>query len=146
MLLLAPATQLIIGGKRLWVPKSVRGWTFPREGLRKAVAAAVPVLRRVEALVKARLGPVTAFPFTIFFGLQTLLLAIILILPIPGGNWPPGITIAMTAIALLQRDGVLAILSALAAVASSIAAYFFFKFGVAALHELGAWAAGLFGG
>ncbi|MBL8548575.1 MAG: exopolysaccharide biosynthesis protein [Hyphomonadaceae bacterium] len=138
-LMLAPAFQLVVGGKRLWVPKGMRAWTFPREGLRKAVNAAVPVLRRVEALIKPRFAPLTAFPFTIFLGVQTLLLAIVLILPIPGGNWPPAITISMTAIALLQRDGLLAVLSTLAAALSTVAAFYFFKFGVAALRDVSAW-------
>jgi hypothetical protein len=146
VLLLAPAGQLIIGGKRLWLPRGMRAWTFSREGLRKAVAATVPALRRVERLIRPRLARLTQFPFTIFFGVQTLLLSLVLILPIPGGNWPPGVTISMTAIALLQRDGILAILSTFAAIGSGVAAYYFFRWGVAAMRELSAMVSGWFGG
>ncbi|MFN8733677.1 MAG: exopolysaccharide biosynthesis protein, partial [Hyphomonadaceae bacterium] len=34
-----------------------------------------------------------------------------LMLPIPLGNWPPGMSVAALAIALLQRDGLLALVS-----------------------------------
>jgi hypothetical protein len=146
VLLLAPALQLIVGGRRLWLPNGMRAWTFSRDGLRKTVHATAPVLRRIEHLIRPRLARLTQFPVTIFFGVQTLLLAFVLILPIPGGNWPPGVTISMTALALLQRDGVLAIISTLAAAASGVAAYFFFTWGVAAMRNLSAVVSGWFAG
>jgi hypothetical protein len=148
ILLLAPSLQLLLGGKKLSLPNFMRAWTFPREGLRKAVSAAAPVLRRIEKFIRPRLNGVTHFPFTIFFGLQTLIMSLVLILPIPGGNWPPGMTISITALALLQRDGLLAVFSTLCATASGVAAYYFFKFGVFAARELGellsSWLPGLF--
>jgi hypothetical protein len=148
VLLLAPSLQLLLGSKKLSAPKFVRAWTFPREGLRKAIHVAAPALRRVEKLIRPRLNGLTHFPFTIFWGLQTLIMALVLIVPIPGGNWPPGMTISITALALLQRDGLLALFSTLCAAASGVAAYFFFKFGVMAAHKLGeylsAWLPGLF--
>jgi hypothetical protein len=118
VLMAAPAMQLILGRGRVWLPKGVRNTTFERETLRKAIAAAVPVLKRIEALLRPRLCFMTAPPFTIFFGLQVLVMAFVLTLPIAGGNWPPGISVAILALALLQRDGVAAILSTIASIAS----------------------------
>jgi len=46
------------------------------------------------------------------------LLAIVLVLPIPLGNLAPGATVAVLALALLQRDGVLALLGYLMTAAS----------------------------
>jgi len=72
------------------------------------------------------------------------------VLPIPGGNWPPGVTIAITALALLQRDGLLMLLSVPAAAISVGVAYVGVRLGWAALSELGqlihSWLLPLLGG
>jgi hypothetical protein len=137
VLLAAPALQMILGQQRLWTPQRVRSWSFQREHLQKAIRGAVPVLRRIEHFVQPRWTWLTRPPVTILLGVQTLALALILMLPIPGGNWPPGMTIAMTALALLQRDGLLALLSVPAAFISAFVAYVGVRIGIAAASELG---------
>lgn len=124
-LMLLPALSLVFGSRRLWAPRGVRAWTFPREGLVGALRTAAPALRRIEVLIKPRWSALTHFPLTILIGLQTLLMAFVLVLPIPLGNWPPGMTVAMTALALLQRDGALMLLTIPAAVISASFAYIF---------------------
>ncbi|MBL8537514.1 MAG: exopolysaccharide biosynthesis protein [Hyphomonadaceae bacterium] len=140
VLMLAPALQLVLGQRRLWVPKRIRGWRVDLNALRRTFSAAIPVLKRVEYLIKPRLSQLTRFPATIYVGLQTLLMALVLILPIPFGNWPPGMTVALTALALLQRDGLLLLLTSLAAAASTYVAA---RVGVAvftgALHWIQGW-------
>ena len=93
------------------------------------------------AFAMARL---TRFPVTILVGLQTLLMALILILPIPFANWPPGMTVAMTALALLQRDGVLMLLTIPAAVASVASVYLGTRVGLAVINGAIDWLQGLF--
>lgn len=144
-LMLAPALQLTLGQHKLWLPKKARAWAFPREGLTRALNAAIPTLKRIEYLIKPRLESLTLFPVTILVGLQTLLMAVILILPIPFANWIPGMTVAMTALALLQRDGVLMLLTIPASIASVASVYFGTKIGLAVLHEIASWFAPLFG-
>jgi hypothetical protein len=142
-LMLAPALALVFGQRRIWLPREARSWTFPREGLRRAVRATAPALRRAEFLIRPRLSFLTRFPVTILVGLQTLLMAIILILPIPFANWPPGMTVAMTSLALLQRDGLLMLLTIPAAMASVGSVYFGARVGAAVLHSLAIWLHGL---
>lgn len=137
LLIIAPAVQMILGGQKLWLPGRVRRWSFPREGLLQAIRVAAPILERIEHFVKPRMPVLTQPPFTIFFGLQTLLMAFVLVLPIPLGNWPPGMTVAMTALALLQRDGLLMLLSAPAAVISVLIAYIGVRLGWVIMRELG---------
>jgi hypothetical protein len=143
-LMLAPAVALIFGQRRLWLPQGARAWTFPREGLSRTVRLTTPTLKRIELLIKPRLEVLTRFPLTIYVGLQTLLMALVLILPIPFANWPPGMTVAMTALALLQRDGALLLLTIPAAVASVASVYFGARVGAAVLHNLAPWIHGLF--
>jgi hypothetical protein len=134
LLLIAPALQMILGHGKMWLPKSVRSWSFPRSSLEATIRRTAPVLRRVEYLIKPRLGVLTRWPATSFIGGQTFLMALILILPIWGANLSPGITVVLTALALLQRDGVLMLLSVAAAAGSVAWVYFTWKVSLAALH------------
>jgi hypothetical protein len=136
VLLLLPALSLTFGSRTLWAPKSVRAWTFPREGLTRTLRATIPTLRRLEVLIKPRLSELTRFPTTILVGLQTLIMALVLVLPIPFGNWPPGMTVAMTALALLQRDGALMLLTLPAAIVSASFAYIFGRVSLGVVNEL----------
>lgn len=139
VLMMLPALQLVMGSRRLWTPRRARAWTFPRSGLVKTLQAAIPPLKRIEMLIKPRLSQLTRFPITILVGLQTLLMAVILILPIPFANWPPGMTVAMTALALLQRDGALMLLTIPAAIASVFSVYVGGRIGVAVIDQMLDW-------
>jgi hypothetical protein len=136
-LLLAPAIQMIVAGGGLWLPRRVRNWEFSREGLQRAIKVATPYLRRIEHFIRPRWSWLTAAPFTILFGVQVLVMAAVLMLPIPFGNWPPAMTLAMMALGLLQRDGLLLLLSTPAALASIGIAYAGVRIGWAALREFG---------
>jgi hypothetical protein len=111
ILILVPAVQMTFGLKKLWLPRKLADLTVEREHLRIAIRGALPILRRIETWVRPRLENLTQPPFTIWLGLQAVICALILILPIPLGNMPPGAVVAMTALALLQRDGILALLT-----------------------------------
>jgi hypothetical protein len=136
ILMLAPAAQLVFGMRRLWVPRRVRAMQIDAHTLRRTFTVVMPTLRRLEYLIKPRWSALTRFPFTIYVGLQTLFMAFVLILPIPLGNWPPGMTVALTALALLQRDGLLMLITAgVAAVSTYIAA----SVGIIVLHQAVQW-------
>jgi hypothetical protein len=128
--MMAPALQLMLGSRRLVLPKGVRAWRVPGDALRRTLRVATPTLKRIEYLIKPRWAQLTRFPVTMLVGLQTLLMALILILPIPFANWPPGMTVAMTSLALLQRDGVLMLLTIPAAIASVASVFLGAKLGL----------------
>jgi hypothetical protein len=111
LLLVAPALQMIFGAGTPWIPKRIADMKIEPSTFRKVIDWAMPNLLRVEKLVQPRLQFLTQKPTTIWFGIQTLILAGILALPIPFANWPPGMGVATLAIALLQRDGVFALIS-----------------------------------
>jgi hypothetical protein len=56
-------------------------------------------------------------------------------LPIPGGNWPPGMTVAATGLALAQRDGRLALATIPLAAISVGIAWIGFRIGVVVVRE-----------
>lgn len=144
VLMMAPAIQLVFGSRRLWLPRRVREWSVDCEALRRTLRVAIPPLTRVEYLIRPRWARLTRFPVTILVGLQTLLMAFILILPIPFANWPPGMTVAMTALALLQRDGVLMLLTIPAAIASVASVYLGTRVGLAVINGALEWLQSLF--
>lgn len=139
VLMLFPAVGMVMGSQRLWAPAQLRAKAIPGDILRRTLQLAIPMLKRVEYLVRPRLSTITRFPFTIGAGAQTLLMALILILPIPFANWPPGMTVAMTALALLQRDGLLMLLTIPAAAISVGSVFFGAYVGLAALNGVVDW-------
>ena len=143
ILMIAPALGLLFGQRRLWVPIKVRAWTFSREGFTKALNVAIKGLQRVEFLIKPRLSILTRWPVTSAVGFQTLLMALVLILPIWGANLSPGVTVTLTALALMQRDGLLMLLSVPCAIGSLLWVYLFTKYGVMAAAWFGNWLEGV---
>lgn len=112
LLLLAPAIQLIRGQDALSVPGFARRWAVDGRALRAAFRVGSRVLRPVEILAKPRLAVLTRGPALSLAGLQTLILALVLLLPMPGANVIPGIAIALTGIAILRKDGLFMLMSA----------------------------------
>jgi hypothetical protein len=135
VMLLAPATQMILGRGKPWLPRKVRAWKFQRTHLRMAINGAVPILKRIERFVQPNWSWAVRPPFTVFLGLQTLYLAIVLILPIPLGNFGPGLVIAATALAVLQEDGRLALLTPVMTIFASAVAWVGIQIGFAALNK-----------
>lgn len=143
ILMLFPAIGMVVGARRLWAPAKLREREIDGDILRHTLRLAIPALKRVEYLIRPRLSSLTRFPMTIAVGLQTLLMALILILPIPFANWPPGMTVAMTALALLQRDGVLMLLTIPAALISVGSVFFGAFVGLAAIDGVIDWVSAL---
>lgn len=111
LLLIGPALQMIVGAKSLWIPGFVKKWSFKGEHLRAALNACGAVLRKVEFLARPRMRAMTRRPAMIYAGIQTLVMALILILPMPGANIIPGVAVVLTGLAVLQRDGLFMMLS-----------------------------------
>lgn len=101
------AMQMVWGSPRVWLPKRVREKTLPGDRFRSAVAWIAPRLLKLEKLVRPRYWPFWHRQGEIIIGSLTLLLAIIITLPIPLGNWPPALAIAFISLALSERDGVM---------------------------------------
>jgi hypothetical protein len=146
LLMLAPALQLVLAREQLWLPNRVRAWTVPRAALSGALQRATPTLRKIERLIGTRWTMFVLPPAEQLLGLQTVLMALVLMLPIPGGNWPPGITVAATGLALAQRDGRLALLTLPMAAVSVAVAWIGFRVGAAVFNHAIHFIANVFAG
>jgi hypothetical protein len=65
----------------------------------------IPWLARAERLLRPRAVLLVLPPMEYLVGLVCLLLAVVLVLPIPLGNMLPALAISMLALGILERDG-----------------------------------------
>ena len=137
IMLLAP--QVAIGVRGPWLPKGLRARTIKTANLASMLGRFIGPLQRVEKWSKPRLhflfGPVGDR----VIGVICTLLAFVLILPIPLGNLMPAFTIGALALALFQRDGVIALVGYVSAAISAGLLILGFSAVVLALEKLADW-------
>nr|MEA2797309.1 hypothetical protein [Phenylobacterium sp.] len=119
LVLLAP--QLMIGSRAPWLPARMRAQSIATADLRRGLPRVMRWLKRIEAVSRPRL----LFLFGAWghraIGLVCLMLALVLILPIPLGNMLPAAAVSVLSLALVQRDGLLALFGyALAVLSGSV--------------------------
>ncbi|MBB1076031.1 exopolysaccharide biosynthesis protein [Rhodoferax sp. 4810] len=130
------AAQLMLG-RAPWLPQFVAKRSMTRADFSMLVKRITPWLQRAESLLRPRFTGLALPPMEHVVGLLALLLAILLVLPIPLGNVLPALAISLMALGVLERDGLwvltgLAVSVAAVAVVSGVvfamvkAALFFF--------------------
>ena len=92
--------------------------TMTRSDFAALVRRIGPWLARAERLLRPRVLALSSPPMEYFVGGVCLLLAIVLVLPVPLGNMLPALAISLLALGVLERDG-LWILAGLATAAVS---------------------------
>ncbi|PZR35626.1 exopolysaccharide biosynthesis protein [Caulobacter segnis] len=107
ILFLAP--QIAMGADHPWLPKKLTEKPLKRDDMRGLFRRLAPIVRSMELITRPRLRPMFAPVGERAIGVVCTLLALVLVLPIPLGNLAPGATVAILALALLQRDGILAL-------------------------------------
>lgn len=99
------AWQMVIGYDKVWLPRQLADYTMDRATFQKLTVKITPWLRRAELWVKPRNWPIRGKASERLFGLFALILAIVCIIPIPLGNWPPAFAVAVLGVAHTERDG-----------------------------------------
>lgn len=99
--------QLVTRRDQLWMPKWLLSRAIERATYRTAVGKLLKPLRWVERLAKPRLSVMTSEVSEMAIGAACVVLATILMLPIPGGNFVPSLIMALFGFGLLQRDGLM---------------------------------------
>jgi hypothetical protein len=113
------AAQLMLGW-RPWLPKVIAERSMPRKDFAAMIAKAGPWLARAEKLLKPRLTWLAYPPAEHVIGVLCLVLAIVLVLPIPLGNMAPALAICLLSFGLLERDGVWVALGAIVGIGSVV--------------------------
>jgi len=107
------SAQILLGRRVPWLPSRLAGRTVASTELRSLAQRAGPWLRRIEAVSRPRLSPLTHAPWDRIVGAALVLFSASILVPLPGTNTVPGIAVVVVAMGLLQRDGILVILGAL---------------------------------
>ena len=100
------AVQLIGGRQRPWLPDSWKNKGFNLKQIQNIVSTGVPWLKLVEVLSRPRRTTVcTSYTGRAILGCAIALMAMCMMVPIPGTNTIPAIGIFMTGLGLLDDDG-----------------------------------------
>jgi len=117
ILLAVPAVQMILGRQEPVLPRRIAARRVSTRRLVRVLERLIPVLRRIERVVRPRWG--TPFEATKrVVGFIILLLCGTLFAPIPFSHVIPAVVIMLLAFAFLEEDGVLLCIALAAAVIS----------------------------
>lgn len=103
------SAQLCLGKERIWLPSWLADRQLPMSNLRPLIQKSLPLLIKLEKVVKPRLDKITTRRFERLAGGLMLVLALLIALPVPLGNLPLGIAMALLALAITERDGIVMI-------------------------------------
>ncbi|WJI25095.1 exopolysaccharide biosynthesis protein [Thermosynechococcus sp. B0] len=110
IVLLLLGWQLLVGASTPWLPPRLLKRTMPRSQIQKIVRTALPWLRRIELISRPRLRPIcTTRGGRLGLGVAVSLMAISMILPIPGTNTIPAMGIFTIGFGLLDDDGLISL-------------------------------------
>lgn len=102
------AWQIIVGRTEPWLPEKIRVQAVDVGAFRKMTKAVIPWIKRGEALTRPRLQFLTEGVFERVLAAFVILFAGIIFLPGPGTNGVPGLCVALIALGMIERDGLLA--------------------------------------
>ncbi|MEM9141165.1 MAG: exopolysaccharide biosynthesis protein [Pseudomonadota bacterium] len=104
------SVQIVAGRRTPWLPEKLRARQVQVSSLADLARRASPWLKRIEALSRPRLGAITRPPLDRAVGLALILFSASIMVPLPGTNTVPGFAVALVAMGLLQRDGILVLI------------------------------------
>ena len=105
------ALQLILGRSTLKLPKSLEKIEFKSGITQKILMSAIHFLDKTETFIKPRWPQMQNKTVEILTALTLILMATLMILPIPMTNTLPAMIIFLMAVSLSENDGLLTLLS-----------------------------------
>ncbi len=127
------AVQMLAGFERPWLPHWLLDKSVARADFEAMVDRGVPILIRIERYLKPRWGALTGPLAERLLGLVFLGLAAIVSLPIPFGNQPPAVAMAVVALGLTARDGLFVVVGCVLGIVATALASFIVLGGVAVI-------------
>lgn len=104
------AVQLVAGAKTPWLPAKMLNHQIQLSTVQGFLKAGLPWLRRIEAIARPRLSYIcTTLPGRVTIGVAIALMAISMMIPIPGTNTLPAMGIFVTAFGLSEDDSAISL-------------------------------------
>ncbi|MDQ7772739.1 MAG: exopolysaccharide biosynthesis protein [Elusimicrobiales bacterium] len=143
ILLFILALQMIYGRRTPWLPARAAGLRLKGKFVGAMLSFLEKFFGKVEFLIKPRLRWVGSRGGLVFLGLLVLIMAGLMILPIPLTNTAPAFVIFLIGVGLSEEDGVFCLLAAALGVMATgvyaLVVYLFYRFGVAGLGQITEW-------
>lgn len=143
ILLFILALQMISGRRTPWLPARAANMGLKGKFLEGMLTFLEKFFGKVEFLIKPRLRWVGSRAGLVFLGFLVLVMAGLMILPIPLTNTAPAFVIFLIGTGLSEDDGVFCLLAAVLGVAATavyaLVLYLFFRFGIAGVGEITEW-------
>ncbi len=114
------SAQMTAGKHQPWLPRWIMRASITKAQALKGLPRVLTFMRWVERLIRPRLAALTEHNGTRLIGIMALLLSLIAWLPIPGLHYIPALVIALFGLALINRDGLLALVAWLAGAAGIV--------------------------
>ena len=108
--MLALAGQMVAGREHPWLPKKLHDREFAISGFESVLTRAGKYVGWFEKLSTPRLTALTNRTGARVIGLLLLAPTASILVPLPSTNTVPGIGVAITAVGLIERDGLLVLL------------------------------------
>jgi hypothetical protein len=99
------AVQMAMGRHTLWLPEWFLERPVRRKRLIQATGRVVPWLQRLEMLVRPRFIAVLSPLGAHIIGVICAIVAAIALAPLPLTGWLPGLALIVTALGMMERDG-----------------------------------------
>lgn len=103
------AIQMLVGRHKLWLPERIKRVRIQPALARKMIGTAAGFLRRIERLIKPRQRWIRSRAGQSGLAVVILIMACLMMLPIPLTNTFPAMVIFMIGIGLSEEDGLLAL-------------------------------------
>jgi hypothetical protein len=113
-------TAQLMLGKNAWLPRIISDRSLSRVDFERVINAAAPWLARAESIMKPRFEFLAKRPAIYFVGFVTFLMALMVLLPIPGANMAPSVAICIIALGLIERDGLWITIGVVTAIVSTV--------------------------
>lgn len=98
--------QMMLRLPKIWLPKNIRYKPYATEHLHKVVKTSTPFLISIERFLKPRLLVLTASFLEPFLGLISFINSLWITLPIPFGNFLPGVAMVALSLGIIENDGI----------------------------------------
>jgi len=103
------AVQMLVGRQEVWLPKKLNATRINPKAADKMLGAASKFLRKLEKMIRPRQQWIRSRAGQAGLAVVILIMACLMILPIPFTNTGPAMVIFMIGIGLSEEDGLLAI-------------------------------------
>jgi len=111
--LLFLTAQQAVGRKHIWIPEKMKYKSINRSMFEAIVDKAIPFVKKIEYLVRPRLGFITQGVFSNLIGILGMVMALSICVPLPLTNTVPAFGIALMAVGVIMRDGLAVIAGAI---------------------------------